>query len=186
MRLFLLMLSIICLLAGCGTDKEMEKGKSDLASIELVPLSESEMDGFTLRLKSEKERYKEGEPLDIVAELTYRGKEDIVIGHGGSWVALSTTNVSKDYQFGSAMDEPYIIRQMSSGDIITDTYSFSGGTYHEGKPGNPYSFEEFKRMAEDDFPPGIYKIEAVTDFVIDGEEKRYNLKGEIIFEVVEE
>ena len=186
MRLILVMLSSVYFLAGCGTDREDVNGNISKTSIEMVTFSESEEDDFTFRLKSEKEQYKEGEPLDIVAELTYSGEEDIVIGHGGSWVALITTNVSKDYHFGSAMIEPYIGTPIPSGETITTPYAFSGGTYHEGDTGEPFSDEEFKRMTEGDFPPGVYKIEAVTEFVIEGEEKRYNLTGEIIFEVVGE
>ena len=48
--------------------------------------------------------------------------------------------------------------------------------------GNAFSDEVFEQMASMKFPPGQYKIEGVTEFVIDGQQQRYNLKAEIIFE----
>ncbi len=184
MRLFIIII-LGMLLSACGTQETKTEEPTQLASNDLISSSESQEDKFTLRLVSEKEQYKVGEPLNIVAKLTYHGEEDITIGHGGSWVALSTTNLSKGYNFGSAMDTPYISREIQSKQTIRKLYQFSGGTYHEGMGGTPFSEEEFLEMSKGKFPPGIYKIEAATDFVIEGNDKKYSLKGKVIFEVIE-
>lgn len=185
----LMMLVLAVILVGCSTanNNEGPDGSNNSSVPTLDNQSESTVteEPFILTLRSEKEQYKVGEELNIQAELTYTGEEDITIGHGGSWLFMNTTNVTKGYEFGSAMIEPYILTPMEPNTPIVQPYSFSGSSYHEEMGGNEYTQEEFEQMVEMDFPPGQYKIEGVTEFVIDGKQQRYNLKAEIVFEVIE-
>lgn len=186
----LILLCMTTLLASCGTggnesNNATNSNESKTTQLDNRKESIATEGEFTLKLSSEKERYQVGEELNIQAELTYTGDEEITIGHGGSWLFMNTTNVTEGYEFGSAMIEPYILTKVTPNTPIIELYSFSGGTYHEGMEGNSYSEEEFKQMATMNFPPGQYKIQGVTEFVIDGQEQRYNLEAEIIFEVFE-
>lgn len=179
-------------LVACGTaennDQNNQSGSSNQDGSQLENQKESTVteENFILTLRSEKEQYKVGEELQIKAELTYTGEEEISIGHAASWLSMNTTNITKGYEFGSAMNEPYIVTPMKPNTPIVQPYSFSGGSYYEGMEGNAFSNEEFKQMASMKFPPGQYKIQGVTNFVIDGQQQRYNLKAEIVFEVIKE
>lgn len=188
MRVFI-MICMTLLLVACGTtDNQKNPSNSNSSKVtQLENQKESTVieEDFILTLSSEKEQYKVGEELKIKAELTYTGEEEIAIGHGGSWLFMNTTNVTKGYEFGSAMIDPYIVTTMKPNIPIVERYTFSGGTYHEGMGGNKYSEKEFEQMSNMNFPPGQYKIEGVTEFVIDGQQQRYNLKTEIVFEVIE-
>lgn len=180
----IVLLAIVLLLSACGmTDKPVENVQQAFQEKEVI--SEVSNEIFTLKLISEKLNYKVGEELQIRAELTYKGEEPITIGHGGSWIHLATTNLTKDYQFGSAMIEPYITTPIPPGETIIQQYKFSGGTYYDGAPGAKYSEEEFKEMGDMNFPVGEYKIEGLTDFHIDGEGNNIKLKTEVIFHVIE-
>lgn len=175
----LLSLCFVLFLAACGTEQGNTSG------VENVVKNTVEEEPFVLQLTSEKEQYKVGEKPNIKAELIYNGEdESIEIGHGGSWILMTTTNLTEDYHFGAAMNEPYIISEMKKGEPLTEQYGFSG-SYDSS---NKYSEEIFHKMSEMDFPPGQYEIMGVTDFVIEGEEpsKKYSLKTRVIFEVVEQ
>lgn len=186
----LIMICMTFLLVACGTAENNQKnpGNANAPKVnQLENQKESTVteEDFNLTLSSEKEQYKVGEELKIQAKLTYTGEEEISIGHGGSWLFMNTTNVTKGYEFGSAMIEPYIVTTMKPNIPIIEPYTFSGGTYHEGMEGNAYSEKEFEQMSKMNFPPGQYKIEGVTEFIIDGQQQRYNLKTKIVFEVIE-
>lgn len=175
------------LLTACGVDKGEQASKNAVNSIEGTESVENIQiqDNFKLELKSEKSQYHVGEELKITANLTYTGEEEIEIGHGGSWIYLNTTNLAKNYQFGGIMIQPHIVTAMTPNDPIVEHYNFSGGSYHEGSGGNPYTDDEFDQMANMNFPPGKYKIEGITEFNIMGEEHNYEIETEIVFEVIE-
>ncbi len=181
-RLTILILAFF--LTACGADTG-ENGAENKKGVNENNSSTEIQDKFKLELKSEKPRYMVGEELKITAELTYMGEEEIEIGHGGSWLYFNTTNVTKGYQFKGAMDQPYIVTPMKPNEPIIVQYRFSGGTYFKESGGTPYTDEEFKQMASMNFPPGEYKIEGITDFRIDGEEQKYELEADIVFEIVD-
>lgn len=177
---------LVLLLFGCGTST-VKNEQVNNEKVDNVVAQEISKDPFTLRLVSEKEQYHVGEPLAIRAELLYEGEdESIQIGHAGSWIWLETTNLTKNYQFGAAMNEPYLVSTLKKGEELVAPYRFSGGTYYEGMGGNAYSEEIFEQMASMEFPPGQYRIDGRTDFVIEGKQgEKYVLEAHIIFEVVE-
>ncbi len=177
---------LVLLLVGCGAENS-ENEHVNNEKVDNIVAQEMSKAPFTLRLISEKAQYRVGEPLAIQAELLYEGEDEAIhIGHGGSWIWLGTTNLTKDYQFGAAMNEPYIISTLKKGEALVAPYRFSGGTYYEGMSGNAYSEDLFEQMASMEFPPGQYRIDGRTDFVIEGKQgEKYVLEAHIIFEVVE-
>ncbi|MDN4491922.1 hypothetical protein [Ureibacillus aquaedulcis] len=183
---FLTIIIIVLFLSACGVDSGKKVLTNEGDSIESIKSESIEVqDDFKLEIKSEKSQYNVGEELKITANLTYTGEKEIEIGHGGSWIYLNTTNVTKGYQFWAAMNQPHIVTAMTPNVPIKEQYHFSGGTYYAGSGGNPYTEEEYKQMADMNFPPGNYKIEGTTEFNILGEEYTYEIKTEISFEVIE-
>ena len=182
---------LVLMLFGCGTGEQTNEnstGNSSNNEIENVTEGFIEDGQFSFKLTSEKAVYQVGESLQIHAELTYIGDEEsITISHAASPIWLMTTNLTEDYQFQAAMNEPLIFTELKKGVPLIEEYQFSGGTYFEGGPGNPYSEEVFLQMAEGKFPPGQYEIKGKTDFAI-GENimtERVQLETYIIFTVVE-
>lgn len=178
---------LIFILAGCGTGTQ---NNSNSLNYELENVTEGFVeDGhFSFKLISEKAVYQVGEPLQIKAELTYIGEEESIrISHAASPIWMLTSNLSEGYQFDAAMNEPLIFTDLKKNVPFVEQYQFSGGTYYEGAPGNPYSEDVFLQMAEGKFPPGQYEIKGKTDFAI-GEDimtERVQLETYIIFTVVE-
>lgn len=178
------------LLVGCGTSTNNKSGNSTSPNYDYENITEGlDEDGqFSFKLTSEKAVYQVGEPLKIKAELSYIGDEDsIKISHAASPIWLLTTNLTEDYQFEAAMNEPLIFTELKKDVPFVQEYQFSGGSYFEGAPGKPYSEELLMKMAEGKFPPGQYEIKGRTDFAI-GEDimtERVNLETSIIFTVIE-
>ncbi len=183
----LLFISILILVVGCGT---FEKNNGTTSKYEHENKKEAieSNDQFSFRLYSEKEVYQVGEPLEIIAELTYiGGKQSITISHAASPIWLHTMNLTEDYQFVGAMNQPLLITELKSGVPFVQKYQFSGGTYYEGAPGKSYSDEVFHKMAEEQFPPGQYEIKGNTDFAV-GEDildNKIRLETSIIFSVID-
>lgn len=178
---------MIFMLAGCGTET-IQNGSSSDDEFENVQEGITDNEQFSFRLVSEKAVYQVGEPLQIKAELTYIGDEaSITISHAASPIWLLTTNLTEDYRFDAAMNEP-LIRTVLTKDIpFVQDYHFSGGSYDGGASGKPYSDEVFHQMAEGKFPPGQYEIKGRTDFAV-GEDilnNKVSLETSIIFTVIE-
>lgn len=189
MKWFINLLLISLLLAGCGlSEKPSKENLSDEPSIENVTESTSQDEQFSFRLVSEKAQYKVGEPVNIQAELTYIGEQDSInIAHAASPIGLLTTNLTEDYQFQAAMNEPLIRTNLVKNEPFIEPYHFTGGSYYEGMPGEQYSDEIFNKMASGKFPPGQYEIKGQTDFSVgeDIQSKKIKLETKIIFTVTE-
>ena len=183
---FIYSLLVVVLLSACGTATNL--GNPAKEPVQNVAQDESSNENFHFQLVSEKEQYHVGDKLEIRAVLTYKGEQQSVdIGHGGSWVWLNTTNLTEDYRFGTAMNEPYIITKMQKDVPIVQTYRFSGGAYDSHMDGQPFSDKIYMQMAEMNFPPGQYEIYGRTDFVIEGSGgQKQLLEARIIFEVIEQ
>lgn len=183
---FVLLFAMVFLLTACNMKienvEEIEPHTSHSGNIQYASVGDED---FKLTLQTEKVFYKVGEKIKVQAILENAQDEDIKLGHGGSWVWLETKNITKNYQFGAVMNEPYIITPIKAGESITTDYQFSGGTYTKDSPGEKYSDEEFSKMADLKFPVGQYEIYARTDFHIEGKEKQYSYEAKIVFEVIE-
>lgn len=178
---------IIFLLCGCHTETPIAKEK---VSSEKRNITEtiSENEQFILTVRTEKEEYQVGEPLEITATLAYKGETDMItVAHSGTPILFETTNLTKNYQFGWAMNTPLYIEDFKKSEPYKTVYSFSGGMYHDGMPGEPYSDEEYRAVTKGNLPPGQYEIKAITELSV-GENPTRNkveLEANIIFTVVE-
>ncbi|MEC1180572.1 hypothetical protein P9B03_19095 [Metasolibacillus meyeri] len=179
MRL-LSIIGLTMLLTACNVAQPQEEPSDPILN---QATAQVEQQPFTLKLVSEKEQYRVGEQLMIQAELIYDGdQEEITIAHGGSWLLLETTNVTKNYHFGAAMNEPLIYTKLTKGEPLIEPYHFSGGTFMKGQEGKPYSDKVFQQMAKMEFPPDQYEIKATTHFDLEG--NKHKLETHIVFEVV--
>lgn len=153
-KISILLAILLMLLSACTTN-----------SVKEIQRSEIENEPFKLIIESEKSVYTSGEPLNIKAKLIYQGEENSTeISHGGSPISFSTTNITKDYQFGSAMNVPLNTTILKKSDPYIETYSFTGSPYIPDYDGEPYSEDEYNLMVNEQFPAGQYKITATTDF----------------------
>ncbi len=126
------LVAIVFMLVGCGTGSN-NNGTSSNYEFENITEGIAEDEQFSFRLYSEKSVYQVGEPLQIKAELTYIGdQESIKISHAASPIWLLTTNLTEDYRFDAAMNEPLIITELKKDVPFVQEYQFSGGTYYEG------------------------------------------------------
>lgn len=185
--LFIIIIFIV-ILSGCGTKTNGTGVPSSNYEYENIVESSAENDVFLFKLTSKKAVYQVGEPLEIKAELTYKGDEETIkIAHAASPIWLLTTNLTEDYQFEAAMNEPLIITPLVKNTPYVEQYRFSGGSYFEGAPGKPYSDDLLMQMVKGEFPPGQYEIKGRTDFAV-GEDMmgdKINLETSIIFTVIE-
>ncbi|HWL24004.1 MAG TPA: hypothetical protein VNR38_09700 [Ureibacillus sp.] len=185
-RLFTLLVLVI-LISGCSAGNNLSS-TSSTNTFENVTEGLVNNEQFTFRVYSEKAVYQVGEPLKIKAELTYIGdSESITISHAASPIWLLTTNLTEDYQFEAAMNEPLILTELNKDEPYIESYQFSGSSYYDGAPGKPYSEEVFMKMAEGNFPPGQYEIKGRTDFAIGDEimNDRVSLETSIVFTIIE-
>lgn len=111
-------LLIIFLLCGCHTETPIAKEK---VSSEKRNITEtiSENEQFILTARTEKEEYQVGEPLEITATLAYKGETDtFTVAHIGTTILFETTNLTKNYQFGWAMNTPLYIEDFKKSEKL--------------------------------------------------------------------
>ncbi|TFE02343.1 hypothetical protein [Jeotgalibacillus salarius] len=178
-------LSCIFMLSACGTDSDGSSSGDSAAESDYTIEAEDGDATFDFRLISEKDIYQKGEKVRVKATLTNNSEKDIDIEHGGTWLWLDTKNLTENYEFQSAMEQPLITTTIESGETITHDYHFSGGSYVEGMPGEPYSDKVFTQMGTLEFPKSQYEIDAKTDFNIAGSDEKFEFTGTIGFEVTD-
>ena len=144
---------------------------------------QKKVEPYTIKLESAQEIYKEGEKIDVQATLTNTSSEVKSIGHGDSWVGMAVHNLTEDYQFGYAMNEPYIVTTVKPNEIITEQYNFSGGSYISNQPGRKYSDEDVQKMSTLYFTKGQYEIVAHFNFIDEETSITYKEALSIVFEV---
>ena len=183
MRSVIILALTLILLASCNTETPGGASLEKPSSIANITSAGYEFDEFSVEIKSAKEVYEHGEPVDVKVTLYNKTEQTINIGHGGSWVGLTTTDLTRDFQYGYAMNVPYIVTSIKPGETILKTYSFSGGSYSADMPGNPYKNEDMEQMATLKFPKGQYEITAYVDFWIDKTDRKFSTQLPIVFEV---
>jgi len=170
-------------LGGCNTETTSGTGGEKPSLITNITSARYEFDEFSVEINSAKEVYEQGEPVDVTVTLYNKTEQTIDIGHAGSWVGLATTDLTRNYQYGYAMIEPYLVTTIKPGETILETYRFSGVSYSDDMPGNPYKNKDMEQMATLKFPKGQYKIIAYVDFGIDKTDRKFSTQLPIVFEV---
>ena len=183
MRSVIILALSFVLLASCNTETSGGASGEKPLSITNITSAEYEFDEFSVEIKSAKEVYEHGEPVDVKVTLYNKTEQTINIGHGGSWVGLATTDLTRNYQYGYAMIDPYIVTSIKPGETILEKYRFSGGSYSDDMPGNPFKNEDMEKMGTLKFPKGQYEITAIVDFWIDKTDRKFSAQLPIVFEV---
>lgn len=173
----------LLLLGGCNTETTGGTHVEKPSSITNITSAGYEFDEFSVEITSAKEIYEYGEPVDVKVTLHNKTEQTIDIGHGGSWVGLATTDLTRNYQYGYAMIEPYLVTTIKPGETIFEIYSFSGVSYSDDMPGNPYKNKDMEKMGTLKFPKGQYEITAIVDFWIDKTSRKFSTQLPIVFEV---
>lgn len=191
---------LILMVTGCAQQGTQQGSPTDAPAPadKAVRGSHAEVtDGdFVYRLVSEKEQYDYGDPVKVYGELEYVGEQDeITIGHAASPFYFPMKELTRDYDIGYAMNEPYFTTTLKKGEPLREYYSGGGGYGSQDKK----EYKDFIRSLQDVFPDGRYVVYGSADFMIDTSSKgadlenldgegpqKYKIQAEIQFTVNEE
>ncbi|KOR76946.1 hypothetical protein [Paenibacillus solani] len=146
---------------------------------------------FVYRLVSEKEQYDYGDQVKVYGELEYIGEQDeITIGHAASPFYFPMKELTRDYDIGYAMNEPYFTTTLKKGEPLREYYSGGGGYSSQDKK----EYKDFIHSLQDGYPDGHYVVYGSADFMIDSQSKganqaepeNYKIQAEIEFSVSDE
>ncbi|KOP65067.1 hypothetical protein AMS62_07265 [Bacillus sp. FJAT-18019] len=191
MRRYLYMGFILMLMVtGCAQQGTQGADPTDLSLDKAARGSHAEVSDrdFVYRLVSEKEQYDYGEKVKVYGELEYVGEQDeITIGHAASPFYFPMKELTRDYDIGYAMNEPYFTTTLKKGEPLRKYYSGGGGYGSQDKK----EFKDFIRSLQDGFPDGHYVVYGSADFMIDSQSKGadqgkpedYKIQAEIEFRV---
>lgn len=180
---------MVLLIAACGTGGDTPADTT--ASIDDYSVSTTEastIDGdFIYRLVSEREQYASGGPVEIFAELEYRGEEDTIdIFHAGSAFFFPMEEKTRGYQLDYPMIEPLITTTLTKGEPLRESYTGSGG-YSDQEDAAYIEF--MQQVMNNEFPQGYYVVDGYADFYTetpDGAQTDYEIHAEIDFKVIDE
>ncbi|MCH1624286.1 hypothetical protein [Fredinandcohnia quinoae] len=173
----------LVLISGCGNN-ERGSTKEGPANSTFIMEAETTEGDFVYRLVSEKELYKEAEPVKLYAELEYIGDQDsISIFHAGSPFYFDMTEKTRDYEIPYPMIQPLIQTTLKKGEPLREPYTKSGG-YSDQDDGEYVKFMK-KFLKGDDFPTGQYEVKGNASFHTEeyGTEQQFNIEAKIEFEV---
>lgn len=180
---FLLLLSIISMLAGCGA-----QGNSSIAveDYEADPAAETTAGDFIYRLVAESGNFEAGGPIKMYAELEYTGpQERIDIYHAASPFYFHLRERTRDFEVLYPMNEPLISTTLIKGEPLRESYQGSGGYSEE----DPEEYQAFiKKVIDGQFPEGFYEVDGSANFYTghpDGEKIDYDIHANISFKVME-
>lgn len=179
-KLILLALTLLSvfLLTGCGNSGEKEVENTT------VPSKEATDGDFVYRIISEKDVYKEDEPVKLYAELEYVGdKDSISIFHAASPFYFEITEKTRNFKIPYPMNTPLIETTLEKGKPLRVQYSKSGGYSNQDEKEYVKFMKEF--LTGDRFPVGNYEVFGNADFYIEENEAEqdFTIKAKIEFKV---
>ena len=163
MTKFIYLLTLVFVLAACGTGEVPNSGTKEKLDEPLLPtLAEAQEGDFFYRLVTEKDVYDEFGDLEIFAELTYVGElESIDIYHAASPFFFPLEEKTRGIEIDYAMNQPLIITTLQKGKPLRQEFAFAGG-YSDNDPVEYVKF--IKTIINDGFPEGEYIIHGSTEF----------------------
>lgn len=172
---------MITILIGCNSSNDHQAVQPTI--------SETKDGYFIYRLVTEKEKYAQGEPVKIYAELEYIGdEEEVTIYHADSPFHFPITEKARNYELGYAMNMPLLSTALIKGEPLREEYIPGNGTgYGETDKEDYVNF--IKELWENGFPIGIYVVNGYANFSVtdeNGVEEQFTIKGQIEFEVIED
>ena len=184
--LFFMFLSIG--LFGCQQNKAEKVDNTPSNTENLETKAEVTEEDFVYRLVTEKAEYGENEPIKIYAELEYIGdKEKIEISHAASPFLFSMIETTRNYDIEYLMNHPLISTVILKGKPLREEYTGGAGSYD---PQDDKDYVEFmKKIMKKEYPSGHYIVNGVASFSVigneeTGQEKRYNIKAQVGFNVI--
>ena len=146
--------------------------------------SKESVDDFHMYLASEKEVYEQNEDVVMIAELTYKGEhQKIDIFHAASPFIFNIKEETRGINIDYVMNQPLLQTTLEKDVPLQEKYEKTGGYSDQDDKEYVAFMKEF--LTGKTFPKGKYAVEGVASFYIeeDGEEKTYNIKTIIRFEV---
>lgn len=170
-KLISVMFSLIVMLAGCN-EKNGKIDPEQLADITVNNNIEEITEGdFKLTAVSEKKHYKQGEPVQLYAEIEYIGEDESVdIFHSSSAVFFTIKEKVNGFEIGYAVNDIGLQTKLIKNQPFREIYEKTGGySEHSNK-----AYVEFVRrfVEEEGFPVGYYIVEMTTDFSVGPAEDR--------------
>jgi hypothetical protein len=179
----LLMIGILGLLAGCGSER---KSGTNVEDFEVIPVADATEGDFIYRLVAESDTFQAGGPITMYAELEYTGEQkSIDIYHAASPFYFDMREKTRDFEISYPMNEPLIMTTLVKGKPIREQYRGSGG-YSEEDP-EPYR-KFIQRVIDGQFPEGFYEVDGSANFFTgnpEAEKTDYDIHAAISFKVVE-
>ncbi|WP_202079055.1 hypothetical protein [Caldalkalibacillus salinus] len=184
-------------LASCGGEQvhtnQSHSGHSGEQNEDELKVEETRVEvtqgDFIYRLVTEKAAYKEGENINLYAELEYVGDQDeVVISHAASPFYFPMYEKTRGYQIGYSMPQPLVTTTLTKDEPLRERYKGSG-SYGPEDDSEYIAF--MKRIMEQDFPPGFYIVNGSAQFNVKDDEpgeedKKYRIEGDIQFKVTRE
>lgn len=182
---------ILCLLAACATssdnDGQLSSTHSTIKEEPIEPGQQIHSPHFTIKegdfqftLFSKKETYDANEEPEIYAELTYIGDNDrIDIGHGDPLIAFSLHEVTRNVQLNMSIREIFIMETLDKNKPVQKKFDFKNMLMSANDKTSEKFFDQIQRHG---LPPGDYIITSHALFFVK-DDKDYNLKGEIRFQI---
>jgi hypothetical protein len=185
-----LILNIFIMVACSQTiHKDKSEPKNGDYPNNLTSKAEVTQGDFIFRIVSKKEKYNEGEPINLYSELEYIGREnEVTIFHAASPFYFPIEEMTRGYRISYPMNEPLLTTILKKGEPYRQAYGKAGG-YSEEEDKEYVAF--MKRFLTDKgFPNGHYVVTGIANFYIESEENNenkqdYNMKANIEF-IVEE
>ena len=157
---------------------------NDISSTYYGIESKESVDDFHMYLASEKEVYEQNEEVVMIAEITYKGEyEKIDIFHAASPFFFNIKEETRGINIDYVMNQPLLQTTLEKNVPLQEKYQKTGGYSDQDDEEYVAFMKEF--LTGKTFPKGKYTVEGVASFYIeeDGEEKTYNIKTIIQFEV---
>lgn len=180
----------VFILIGCqaslakNSSDEMNNRKSEEKQKRQVSAETVEGD-FIFRLISEKDTYKEGEPVSIYAELEYIGdKESVTIFHASTPFIISIYEKTRGYSIDGVVNTILLSTTLQKGEVYREDYHKSGGiSDQESKDYMAFAKNFFE---QEGFPLGEYEIKGSAAFSFvdnEGEKTHISIPAKISFSV---
>ncbi|MHA6252855.1 hypothetical protein [Oceanobacillus sp. CAU 1775] len=166
----IIFMSVFLFVAGCGTNNAIDRDLLDEYEVKQT-FDEVVQGDFTLRLASEKSVYKEGDEVNMFAEIIYTGEEDeVTISHSEYALYFTLHDQIRDYHIYSAIREIGAQSTLSKSKPYRVDYDKQAVyTFDDETDGYAEFIEDF--IARDDYPIGYYTVSATAMFH-DGEDHR--------------
>lgn len=174
MKTWLMLVCSCLLLFGCN-----KEGNVDESQVVYPETFEAETEDFRYELYVSQNTFSYGQPIDIIASLTYIGdEEEIVISHAASPFYFPMKETTRAYDIDYPMNVPLVSTTLKKDVPLTEQYVPSG-SYSDTDEAEYVTF--MKEFLEGNYPVGNYIVNGSVQFNVD--HSPININGNIGFQV---